>query len=206
MKKIGIFGGTFDPIHFGHLNLAIELMEKKDLNEVWFVPAQINPHKLEKNPPVSLEHRLAMLQLATEDTPGFIVQDIEGKRPSPSYTVDTLREFIANEKQETSPNQFYLILGEDSIPGFFQWHLPDEIIKLTPLLIGSRSGLWTYDNPGVDPVIKEAIQKGLTQTRIMDISSTEVRDRLEKKLYSGHLIPAKVLAYIKQNQLYQSNR
>src|SRR5436853_4449646 len=139
IKRIGLFGGTFDPIHFGHLNLAFELMEKRGLDQVWFIPTQINPFKMEV-PPTSMEHRLTMVQLAIRDIPQFHLKDLEKKRPPPSYTIHTLQAFIAEEAYSPTPNQFYLLLGEDSLPGFFQWHLPEEIVKLVPLLIGLRSG------------------------------------------------------------------
>lgn len=200
-KKIGLFGGTFDPIHFGHLNLAFELMEQKELDQVWFIPAQINPFKLEI-PPTSIDFRFAMVQLAIQNIPQFQLKDLEKDRPPPSYTIDTLRAFVAEEAYSQTPNQFYLLLGEDSVPGFFHWHLPEEIVRLVPLLIGSRSGIWQYEQDNYSLSIREAIQKGLTPTRLMDISGTDIRKRLAQKLYCGHLVPAAVLDYIQENQVY----
>ncbi len=205
MKKIGIYGGTFDPIHFGHLNLAFELMEKGGLDEVWFIPAQISPHKVHAEP-LPIVHRLAMLQLALRDIPQFLIKDIEGQRPPPSYTIHTLQAFIAEETVNPSSNQFYLLLGEDSVPGFFRWYQSEEIIKLIPLLIGSRSGYWQRNHLPDHLNIREAIQKGMMQTRLMDISSTDLRERLARSLYCGHLIPALVLNYIYQNKLYTVKR
>jgi nicotinate-nucleotide adenylyltransferase len=200
-KKIGLLGGTFDPIHFGHLNLAFELMEKKELDQVWFIPAQINPFKVQ-SPPTSMDHRLAMVQEVIQEIPQFHLKDLEKERPPPSYTIDTLRTFIAEEAYSPTPNQFYLLLGEDSIPSFFYWHLSEEIVKLVPLLIGSRSEIDQYELNKLSLPIREAIQKGLTPTRLMDISSTDIRKRLAQKLYCGHLVPASVLDYIQKNQLY----
>lgn len=204
IKKIGLFGGTFDPIHLGHLNLAFELMEKRGLDQVWFIPAQINPLKLQA-PPTLMEHRLAMVQLAIEEIPQFHLKDLEKERPPPSYTIDTLRAFIAEEAYRPMPNQFYLLLGEDSVPGFLHWYLPEEIVKLVPLLIGSRSGIWQYALDHFSLSIREAIQEGLTPTRVMDISGTDIRKRFVQTLYCGHLVPAPVLHYIQENQLYTSN-
>lgn len=200
-EKIGLFGGTFDPIHFGHLNLAFELMEKRELDQVWFIPAQVNPFKVQF-PPSPMDHRLAMVQLAIQEIPQFHLKDLERERPPPSYTIDTLRAFIAEEAYQSTPNQFSLLLGEDSIPGFFHWHLPEEIVKLVPLFIGSRSGLWQYELSHFSLPIREAIQKGLTQTRLMDISGTEIRKRFAHQLYCGHLIPGSVLNYIQDQQIY----
>jgi nicotinate-nucleotide adenylyltransferase len=202
-KKIGLLGGTFDPIHFGHLNLAFELMEKKELDQVWFIPAQVNPFKVQK-PPHSMDHRLAMVQLAIQGIPQFQLKDLEKERPPPSYTIDTLRAFIAEEAYSPTPNQFYLLLGEDSIPTFFYWHLPEEIVKLVPLLIGSRSGIEEYELNKFSLSIRKAIEAGLTETQLMDISSTDIRRRLNQGLYCGHLVPAPVLNYIQENQLYSS--
>jgi nicotinate-nucleotide adenylyltransferase len=205
MKKIGIYGGTFDPIHVGHLNLAFELMEKGGLDEVWFIPAQISPHKTHQ-PPTSFVHRLAMLEQVMKDIPPFKVKGMEGQRPPPSYTLHTLQNFILDEKQQEASNQFYLLLGEDSVPGFFRWYQPEEIVKLVSLLIGSRTGRWQIEeNQSFDLTVREAIQKGFIQTRIIDISGTELRERLIKNLYCGHLIPAKALDYIHQNQLYTAS-
>lgn len=197
-KKIGLLGGTFDPIHLGHLNLAMEIMEKKGLDEVWFIPAHINPHKLESPPTSAPDHRLEMLKLALQDIPSFKVVDIEHQLPSPSYTVNTVKHIL----KENSSDQFYLLLGEDSIPGFIHWYRPEEIVKMVPLLIGSRSGNWHLSRKEGQEEVYEAIQKGLVRTRLLDISSTELRKRLSEGLYCGHLIPPQVLAYINQNQLY----
>lgn len=200
-KNIGLLGGTFDPIHFGHLNLAFELMEKKELDQVWFIPAQINPFKVQF-PPISIDHRLAMVQLAIQDIPQFHLKDLEKERPPPSYTIDTLKAFIAEEAYSSAPHQFFLLLGEDSISGFIHWHLSEEIVDRVPLLIGSRSGLWQTEFDSFNLPIREAIQKGMTPTRLMDISGTEIRKRFNEKLYCGHLVPAIVLDYIVANRLY----
>lgn len=200
MKKIGLYGGTFDPIHFGHLNLAFEIMEKASLDEVWFIPAQVNPHKLETTP-VLVEHRLMMLKLALEDIPQFKIIEIEIARPPPSYTIDTLRTLIAEEAVKADPAQFYLLLGEDSIPGFFRWRSVREIIEMVPLLIGSRKCHRTWSG-NEDSDVRKAIEAGMVATRVVDFSSTEIRERLKENLYCGHLIPAKALTYLLDQKLY----
>jgi nicotinate-nucleotide adenylyltransferase len=202
MKKIGLLGGSFDPIHFGHLNLALELMEKRGLDEIWFIPAKVNPHKsLEE--PISEAHRLMMLGLALEEIncfnlSRFKIDETEIHRDAPSYTIDTLRILIAQHPT----TQFYLLLGQDCMAGFSRWHLPEEIIALVPLLIGSRSGTWNIDEFECSSRIKSAIKEGVTVTRLMDISSTTLRQRLAQGLYCGHLIPHRVLHYIYENGLY----
>lgn len=203
MKKIGIYGGSFDPIHFGHINLALEMKEKHGLDEIWMCPAKINPHK-KAALPTEVSHRLKMLELALEDLPDFSILDIEINRDGPSYTVDTLHQLMENPANRQ--NQFFLILGDDAAKGFFSWHKPDEIVRLVPLLIGTRihedEKVLNDDLLIENPIIYEAIKKGLTLTKIMEISGTCIRDRLQKGLYIEHLVPAKVVDYIYMNGIY----
>ena len=204
-KSIGLLGGTFDPIHFGHLNLAFELMEKRELDEVWFIPTQLNPFKIEC-PPTSIEHRLAMVQLAIQDIPEFRVKDFEKDREPPSYTIHTLRQVVQEEASNLFPHQFYLLMGEDAVVGFLDWHLPEEILQLAPLLIGSRSGTWENVLESFQFPMREIIQQGLTTTRLMDISSTQLRERLAQGKYCRHLIPSPVFEYLKSHSLYTNKR
>lgn len=190
LKKVGILGGTFDPIHFGHLNLAFELMEKHGLDEVWFCPAWQNPHKLGSHA-VSGTDRLEMVRLAVEDIPVFRVIDVEIKRGGPSYMVDTLKGLTDNNPAI----KFFLILGEDAALQFPEWKSPQEITLLCEVLVGSRS----LASAAVLPPI---LKNGLTQIPLLDISSTEIRSRVSKKLYISHLVPPKVVDYIYKNQLY----
>lgn len=200
-QKIGLFGGTFNPVHYGHLNLAVEMLEKHALDAVWFCPAQINPLRTDE-PPIPAEHRLAMLQLATEKAPYFEVIDVEVKRPGPSYTVDTLRGLT----QQHPDTEFYLILGEDAVQGFLGWKVPQEIVSLAQPLVGCRSKEAIDLAPLVaDPVVYAAVKKGVTCTSVIDISSTEIRARLAKGLYCGHLLPEKIVDYIYTNHLYSDN-
>lgn len=200
-KKIGLLGGTFDPIHWGHLNLAFELMERRQLDRVWFIPAQSNPLKTAASL-ASMNQRLAMVQLAIEGIPQFEWKDLEARRPGPSYTIDTLRSLTADQSLHATPNQFYLLLGEDAVSGFLRWRSPEEIITLAPLLIGSRSCALEPEWDDCSPSIRTAIKQGMTSTRLMDISATDIRERLACNLYCGHLVPPSVLKYIHNNELY----
>lgn len=200
-KKIGLFGGTFDPIHLGHLNLAMELKENKQLDEVWFIPAYINPHKT-LFPPASADQRLQMLELALQDFPDFLVNDLELRRGPPSFTVETVKIILNAEEQQAEPRQFFWLMGEDTLCHFHRWHQAEMIATLIPLLIGSRfsENPWSYNFDS--PVIEEAVKQGWTKTRLMDISSTDLRQRLAQGLCCSHLIPTEVLHFIKQNHLY----
>lgn len=195
---IGIYGGTFDPIHFGHLNLAIQIMEMHKLDEVWFCPVAISPHKL-KDPPTPAQHRLEMVRLALLNIPRCYAIDIEVTREGPSYTIDTLRLL----HEQYPDKQFCLILGDDAAPNFIHWHQPEEIIKSTPIFIGRRSpSPLNLEALTGSPAVHAALLRGVTHTKVFDISSTEIRKRIAAGLYCGHLVPAKVLDYIYGHHLY----
>ncbi|MFQ5728811.1 MAG: nicotinate (nicotinamide) nucleotide adenylyltransferase [Waddliaceae bacterium] len=204
LGKVGLFGGTFDPIHFGHLNMAEELMKAKNLEEVWLCPAFMNPHKIDQQS-APIGHRLKMVQLAISDQPRFKLLDVEAKRKGPSYTVDTLRQLVAEEQARPSPRRIHLIISDELALDFFHWHKPQEIIRLASLLIGSR--LRSSKKPPPlegDPCICRAIESGWTPTSVKGISSTEIRRKLSKGLNCEFLVPRKVLDYIYQNNLYST--
>ena len=192
-KAVGFFGGTFDPIHWGHLHLAMNLMERGKLNEVWFCPAYISPHKTEILTAES-KHRFKMVELAVSDITSFKVLDDEIKRPGPSYTFDTLK-YLTSQHPDV---KFHLLLGEDSLSKFNDWHRVEELVEMAPPMIGSRHGI----NAFASDLVRKIIDTGTIRTPIIEISSTEIRERLMKGLYCGHLIPKKVLDYIYQNRLY----
>lgn len=193
MKKIGLFGGTFNPIHLGHLNLAFELMEKGGLDEVWFIPTPSSPLRNEPNL-VQASQRLKMVELATAGIPQFKVLDIELKRPLPVYTIDTVREI----KELYPDKKFFLLLGKDTLSRFMEWREPEALIQEIPLLIGVRS----TDLPVFSEVFAKALENGTIATTQFEVSSTQIRERIKKGLYIGHLVPGKVLDFIYVNQLY----
>jgi nicotinate-nucleotide adenylyltransferase len=194
--RIGLFGGTFDPIHIGHLNLAITLKEAHNLDEVWMIPVTVSPHKLAKPPKASSADRLTMTQLAVGDIPGFRVDDIEVSSGKPCYTYETIKKFV-----DANPNDsFFLMLGEDSLAAFNAWHEPRKIVALTTILIGSRPN--PPQIPEGDPVVIEALKKGLTETALMEMSSSGIRARLGQEKFCGHLLPSKVIDYIIKHRLY----
>ena len=197
LQKIGFFGGSFDPPHFGHINLAIEMLEKRNLDEVWFCPARISPHKAELKP-LAIEHRLQMVELALKDCPQTRLIDCEAKREGPSFTLDTLKLLIQTEKDK----EFHLILGEDALQNFHLWHRPEEIAALVPILIGARTLKLNAEILNKNPLVSQAFQKGWTPTRIMQVEATEIRKRLSEGRYCGHLLPKEVLDYINKHRLY----
>lgn len=194
MKKIGLFGGSFDPIHLGHVNLALQLCEVHRLDEVLFCPAFQSPNK--PLPMASPEHRKKMTELAIRDVPGFRFCNLELKREGISYTIDTLR---ALQKRCRDHAEIYLLLSEDSFHSFHLWKNPEEIVQRAHLLIGSRNHFQIKN--GSSP-FEQVFRDGWTETKLFDISSTDIRDRLKKNLYCGHLMDAKVVRYIQKHQLY----
>lgn len=185
----GFFGGSFDPVHFGHINLALQMAEIHNLREVLFCPAFCSPFKKGNPPQATPRQRLEMLQLALKEIPRLRVISLEIDRGGVSYTIDTLRIL------EKEGLKLHLILSEDSAVHFDRWKESDEILRIAPPLIGTRKNSHLENLP-------EQLKKGFTPTRMMEISSTEIRERLKKKMYCGHLVPGKALDYIHANRLY----
>jgi len=198
MAKIGIFGGTFDPVHFGHLHLANGMLEKHALDEIWFCPVKISPHKLDQTP-TSTVHRLAMLKIALADHPQLKITEVELNRDGPSFTIDTITDL----KSAHSEHSFYLIMSDEVLPSFAKWHQPEEIVNRIPFLVASRNPEQS-DPPKIPdfPTLEEAVRKGWTQIPVLQISATDIRDRIKKNLECNHLVPQKVLDYIYSNHLY----
>lgn len=205
-KKCGFFGGSFDPIHLGHLHLAIELAEKHQLDEVFFCPTSQSPHKKSSPPIASKEARRAMVTAAISPLPQFTLLDLEIQKSSFCYTIDTLRQLLEMDEQNQVKRDYFLLLGSDSLDQLHTWREVDELMKLAPPLIGSRDHE-NYSAPKeASKGLIKAIKNGLTPIPIIEISSTQIRQRLELGLYSGHLLPAKVWEYIQQHQLYMEKK
>lgn len=202
-KRIGFFGGTFDPIHFGHLNLAIQLMEMHRLDQVWICPAKQSPHKDLTPPAASAHHRRSMLALGIEPLSHFKLIDVELNREGRSYTIDTIKFLSEQARKEDQNLQFHLIIGEDALEGLSNWKEVEELIELAPPFIGSRVSIAAPIALSLSSPVLKAVQEGMTKIASMEISSTGIRQRLQKGLYCGHLVPAPVLEYIQKNKLYQ---
>lgn len=197
MKKIGVFGGTFDPPHFGHIHLALGLKEAHHLDEVWWIPVQVSPFK-QAQKPLSPLHRVEMLGLALESLPYFKVKDIEAASPGPSYTVDTLRKLKIAHPEAV----LYLLMGQDAAAHFEYWKEPEEILKLASPLVGTRENVDRGTLSFSSLAVEKALREGLTLLPNLEISATTIRNRLKSSLYCGHLVPAKVLDYIERHHLY----
>ena len=201
-KSIGFFGGSFDPVHCGHIHLALFLMEKHKLSQILFCPAFVSPFKTEKHPHVSALHRQEMVKLAIKPIPSFSFCDYEVQRKEPSFTIDTIKYLKKHYETGQQDIEIRLILGDDSLEGISSWKDIEELLELAPPLIGSRN-LIAAKLKGLSSLSIDRLNQGLTQIPILDISSTLLRERLKKREYCGHLIPYPVLEYIHQNQLYE---
>lgn len=166
---MGFFGGSFDPIHFGHISLAVHLLEKYNLQEILFCPAAVSPFKTDRPPAVAGKHRFEMLKLAL-DLPQFKISTLELDRRGTSFTIDTIRAL-------GSEDEFHLLLSDEAAKDLDRWKEAEALKKIAPPLVGER---------------------------VREISSTDIRARLQNKLYCAHLVPLKALDYIQANQLYSS--
>lgn len=200
-NKIGIMGGTFNPIHYAHLVLAENAYEQFQLDKIMFLPSKRPAYKPLKEL-VSNEHRLAMIQAAISKNPHFYVSDLEFHREGNTYTVDTLRQLTKENKTE----QYYFILGGDSLFHLEQWKEPDEILKLCHLIVAIRQEI--QNKIVLEKKVKELSKKYkakifIMDTPFLDISSSMIRKRLEKKQSIRYFLPEEVLEYIQVHQLYQ---
>ena len=201
-ERVGFFGGSFDPIHLGHLNLALQIFEAHRLDQVFFCPTSQSPLKSSIPPIASKEQRRAMVVAAIAPLPQFTFLDLEIQKSSMTYTIDTIRLLLKMDGEKGK--QYFLILGEDSLESFHTWKEVEELVTLAPPLIGMRK---KEEVPKTLPKsVAATIKKGITKTSLMEISSTEIRQRVSAGLYCGHLLPAKVWEYINQNKLYHHEK
>lgn len=191
MSKVGIFGGTFDPIHHGHLITAQSVREMRDLDRIIFIPSFISPHKADVNS-VSPEHRINMLKLAVEGIDFFEVSDYEIKKEGISYTIDTLKEF----KKKYDELEF--IIGYDNIFKFHAWKNPDEIMRITKILVLKRKS--SLPPPHEGKYVKSAL---FVETRGIEISATDIREKVKQGMPIHYLVPEKVKEYIYSFNLYK---
>jgi nicotinate-nucleotide adenylyltransferase len=194
-RKVGILGGSFDPVHFGHLNLAINLMEVCALDEILFVPTSLSPFKEDSPPTASTEHREKMLGLAIKPVKKFRLLHWEILSGGPTFTIDTVRRLSSDPSL-----QLYLILGEDHVASFHRWKEVEDLMRLTSVLIGTRE---LGDLSQLPVEFQEKLCHARVKIPLFEISSTNIRSRLSQKRYCGHLVPATVLDYIDKHDLYR---
>ena len=184
MSSVGIFGGTFDPVHVGHLAIANAALDELGLARVYFVPARRSPLK-QDGPIAGPKDRLAMLTAATAGDPRFRVSGIELDRKGPSFTVDTL-EALRGE------GELFLILGSDAYADFERWREPARIRTLATIVLAARPGA-----PNAPSGVR------MLDSPLMDISSRELRARAARGRSLRYLVPDEVLRYIEEHGLYR---
>lgn len=196
MKKIGIIGGTFDPVHMGHLVAADQVLFYNELDEIWFMPAFKPPHKLNMNIS-SYKDRVKMLELVLELDSRYKLCTIEMERNGPSYTLDTMRELIKRHPQNT----FYFIIGGDMIEGLGKWRGIEELTELVQFIGLKRIGYIAgnqieYENE----IMKKIAMIPMPQ---LEISSSLIREWVSMGRKLRYIVPESVEKYIKENNLYE---
>ncbi len=208
-KAIGILGGTFDPIHYGHLRPALDLVQQLDLAEVRLMPNHIPPHRTQ--PGCSAKHRAAMTALAIQDCPELTLDDRELKRNSASYSIDTLQELY----NETPHTPICFLIGLDSLNTLHTWHRWQELLNYCHLVVSYRPNYRLRLAPEVQELFDRISTENphdlhtsragrilLWPTTQLDISATRIRHLLQSQQSPKYLLPDAVLTYIEKNKLY----
>jgi nicotinate-nucleotide adenylyltransferase len=204
---IGLFGGTFDPIHYGHLRSALEVKEIFGLKEVRLIPSAQPPHR--EQPSATPLMRLHMLELAIKNQPGLIIDTRELNRNGASYMVDTLKSL----RQEFPNEPLLLFIGSDAFNHLITWHQWQHLFDFSHIVVMTRPGFKTQN---LDDFFKARLAAGITelahnvagklyfqQITQLDISATAIRNMIAEQQNPGFLLPDNVIDYIKQHQLYQ---
>jgi len=200
--RIGVFGGSFDPVHYGHLLLAEQCREQAGLDQILFLPSAISPFK-EQGPEASDKDRLQMLALALAGHTPFQVSPLEIERGGISYTVDTLQALA----RQNPDDQLYLLMGADTLAGLPQWKEPGTVCSAALPLIVDRPGSGPIDfdilSTLVSPERLEQIRQQTLSTRQVEISSSDIRGRIRQSGSIRYMLPRAVEKYIETKKLYQ---
>jgi nicotinate-nucleotide adenylyltransferase len=213
--RIAIMGGTFDPVHFGHLRVSEEVREAFSLDRVFFMPAAIPPHKTDEKR-TEASHRLQMTRLAVSGNPAFTVSDMEIKRGGRSFTIDTVRDML--NAQGPAPD-ISLVIGSDAFNDISTWCEYEELLRLSSLIVVPRPGyavkkpaealpvelarkFW-YDSEGLCYATAEGRRISFADTTLFAISSSDIRRRISNGLSVRYLMPDAVIEYIAGHGLYK---
>ena len=206
MLRIGLFGGSFNPIHFGHLVPAEAAAEQLALNKLIFIPSAIPPHKQQVGSNLAApEHRLEMVRRAVEGHPLFEVSDLELARSGPSYTIDTIAEFRQRFGLDVL---LHWLIGADSLAEIAGWHRAGDLIDACRVVTMVRPG-WPIDaalarlRGKLSDERIERLAAGVLATPAVEISATQVRHRVSAGKFIRYLVPSLVARYIADKQLYQ---
>jgi nicotinate-nucleotide adenylyltransferase len=210
-QRIGILGGTFDPVHFGHITPAIENAKWLALDQLYLLPAHIPPHK--NSTIATAEQRKSMVELVCQNSPLLQMDDRELAKNTPSYTVESIKEISYSHKN----TQLFFIIGMDSLLNFTSWYQWENILKHCHLVVNIRPN---YELRNLSLICQQSLSehfindlneiKDLKSGKILfhqqiaiDISSTEIRCELQKNIFNEEKLPSEVINYIKQNNLYK---
>jgi len=211
--RVGLFGGSFNPIHLGHLRSAEEVREALELDLVYFIPAASPPHKAEGEL-VPAEHRLQMVRLATKGNRHFMVSDVEMRRGGSSYTIDTVKFFLATLRQ---PATLYLLMGADQFAELETWKSCDEMASLCNIVVHTRmpegaegqprfplAGLKRFGYIKADDHYVNTSGQTLSfvATTVLSISATAIRRKIQRGRSINYLVPGDVVDYINRHQLF----
>jgi nicotinate-nucleotide adenylyltransferase len=209
-KRIGIFGGTFDPIHIGHLRIALELKQQLQLDEMRLLPCYLPPHR--PTPGASANQRVDMLEIALQDCAELQIDKRELQRDKPSYTYDTLHDLRAEVGEQTS---LCLCMGMDSFATLDTWHNWDQLLQLAHILVVARPG-WLLPESGAVADLLQSCRGDSTaiaqqaagaivvlEQRLLPISATDIRAQIRSGHSPQFLVPDGVWNYIRRNGLYQ---
>ena len=188
--KIGLYFGSFNPIHQGHLIIAQHMLNFAGLNEVWFVVSPQNPFKNESSL-LEASHRLFLVRAAIDAVPGFKASNVEFSLPKPSYTIHTLTYL----KEQYPNHQFSIIMGSDGFQNIDKWKNGDFIIKQYPILV--------YERPGFPFINKNGLDVSRVNAPFLDISSTMIRKMIKEKKSIRFLVPNAVMELIESNLFYR---
>ena len=200
-KRIGIFGGSFDPIHLGHLILAQHCLDQAELDEVLFIPGAVTPNK-QDGPTGTDRQRVEMIDLAIAGHPKFRRSNIEIDRGGVSYTVDTLAQ-LTGEQPDV---EWYFMIGDDSLESFASWREPAKILQLATPLVVNRPGHGDVDLSPLealaDPKHLARIGEAQVHSPMIEISSTDIRQRVAEGRSIRYLVPRAVEKYIQTQSMY----
>jgi len=218
-KAVGLFGGTFDPVHHGHLRAGEEIRQAFSLSWVEFLPARIPPHKTDQ-PLTDIAHRVAMLRLAVEGNPYFRVSEVEATREGVSYLVDTLKTYREHYPSDVS---LYFIMGMDSFQEIATWHRYPELFRLSHFVVIARPG---YERPELSEVVSPDVASQFApragesdclehtgghriyfrETTLLDVAASRLRTWIREDRTVRYLIPERVWEYVQENGLYANTR
>jgi nicotinate-nucleotide adenylyltransferase len=198
--RLGLFGGTFDPIHLGHLTVAQSVAEQLDLDQIWFLPAG-QPWMRRREWLTPAQQRREMVELAVRSNPRFALCTAELDRPGDTYTVDTLEQLRSERGDD---DEFFFIMGADTLVGFSQWKDPARILELATVVVARRPDYSWQMMTALEAQLSCVAQRiRLLQTPLLEVSATEVRRRTSDGQYIRDLVPLAVAEYIEAHGLYQ---